>query len=114
MVIPQLLLQALPYILALIAHLTIPGEISFTAAFVDKNAGTGKSINFEFVTNSDNFSARLKTQLTANITKKEVKIDAVKSADKIYDGTTEAAVNIENAKIVDSDGNVFAITGDDL
>ncbi|MBR6279380.1 MAG: leucine-rich repeat protein [Bacteroidales bacterium] len=94
--------------------LTIPGKISFTAAFVDKNAGTGKSINFEFVTNSDNFSARLKTQLTANITKKEVKIDAVKSADKIYNGTTEAAVNIENAKIVDSDGNVFAITGDDL
>lgn len=88
-------------------------SINYTAAFVTKNAGDGKSVTVTFNTGTDNFTASLKESLTADITKRPVKIIGVTSKDKVYDGNTVAEIT-GAPTIVNADETTLTITGDEV
>ncbi|MBR3159463.1 MAG: hypothetical protein IKF14_10235, partial [Atopobiaceae bacterium] len=69
-----------------------------SASFADKNVGTGKTVTFSDyrLTGDDAGNYELRAQpasVTANITKKPVSIDGLSANNKVYDGTTTAAIN---------------------
>ena len=85
-----------------------------TAAFADKNVGTGKTVNFSGYTLDGNGSAEYNyaltqpTSVTANITAKEVKLTGVTAADRKY---VKGNVNVNVGGSVTVNG---AISGDNV
>lgn len=70
--------------------------------FSDKNAGVGKTVdisNFN-LTGADarNYRASVRAT-TADITPKEVNVWGVRAADKVYDGTTAATLDLSGARV---------------
>ena len=65
-----------------------------SAAFADKNAGTGKAVTFSGYDldgeDADNYELSAQPSATASITPKPVAITGVGAADKTYDGTATA------------------------
>ncbi len=68
-----------------------------TATFADNNAGNGKSVTVTGTTiggtDQSNYILVAPTGLTANITPKALTITGVTTSDKVYDGTTVAALS---------------------
>ncbi|MBU3014728.1 filamentous hemagglutinin N-terminal domain-containing protein, partial [Poseidonibacter lekithochrous] len=69
-----------------------------TATFADKNVGTNKTVNITGLelggTDKNNYNLITTTATTtADISKKALTISGLTSANKIYDGTTDAIVN---------------------
>jgi hypothetical protein len=74
-----------------------------TGAFVDKNAGTGKTVNVTGMTISGasvaNYSLTQPTP-TANITQKALTVSGITASNKPYDGATTATINTAGAALV--------------
>ncbi len=74
-----------------------------TAAFADKNVGTGKTVTFTGFAltgaQKDNYLLSQPADVTANITAVSVTIIA-SSSDKVYDGTRNAAISNKDLAIV--------------
>ncbi len=78
----------------------LPGDniiVSGTGAFVDKNAGTNKQVTSQDIeiTGDDaaNYTAVGSTATTtANITPKNIELESISVADKVYDDTTDATI----------------------
>ena len=73
-----------------------------TAAFEDKNVGTGKTVTFNGYslsgTAAGNYAlSEQPASVTANITPKEVTVSGITANDKTYDGTTVATLDYTNA-----------------
>ncbi|MBA4274847.1 MAG: hypothetical protein C0436_04250, partial [Alphaproteobacteria bacterium] len=68
---------------------------SITAAFTNKNVGTGKNVNLTGYTLTGTSLGYLLAQpvLTANITAKALTVSGLSAVDKIYDATTTAALS---------------------
>jgi formylglycine-generating enzyme required for sulfatase activity len=79
--------------------------VAGTAAFADKNVGTGKAVTFSGYSlsgvNAGNYSLTQPTA-TANITAKPVTITGLSAVDKVYDGTSTATVNGSMGQINES------------
>ena len=88
-----------------ITNTTITGNLdggnltaSGTAAFADKNAGTGKTITFSgwqlYGTARDNYTlTNLPADTTADINKRPVNIIGLTAQGKVYDGTPAVTIN---------------------
>jgi formylglycine-generating enzyme required for sulfatase activity len=87
-----------------------------TAAFVNKNVGTGKTVTFNYVlsgTDAENYSLLAQPVTgTADITAKPVTITGLSADDKVYDGTTDVTVSgtVELEGLVDGD-DVSVVVG---
>nr|WP_314487130.1 YDG domain-containing protein [uncultured Pseudomonas sp.] len=68
-----------------------------TAAFVDKNAGTGKAVTASGYTlsgsDAGNYDLVQPVGLSASISRATLAVTGVAAADKVYDGTTAATLN---------------------
>ncbi|PIG30274.1 filamentous hemagglutinin family protein [Janthinobacterium sp. 35] len=81
----------------------VAGEtVSFSGqagAFVDKNAGTGKSVTVSGITLADganlasNYSVTNPTDVTGDITPKALTVTGATAGNKVYDGNTKATVS---------------------
>jgi trimeric autotransporter adhesin len=73
-----------------------------TATMADRNAGQGKVVNIAGLTmggaDAGNYQASSSTTVTVNITPRTLNA-AIAGADKVYDGTTAAAVNFSDDRI---------------
>ncbi len=68
-----------------------------SASYLDKNAGTAKTINVSGITLSGadaaNYTYNTTATTTANITKRNLAVTGVTANSKVYDGTTAAALS---------------------
>jgi hypothetical protein len=73
-----------------------------SAAFSDKNVGTGKTVSVSGIsisgTDAGNYTTNSTTSTTANITAKSLTITAA-GVNKIYDGTTAATVTLSDNRV---------------
>jgi hypothetical protein len=77
-------------------------------SFVDKNAGTNKSVTANLGlsgTDAGNYELTQPVSLTANITAKSVTVTGVTADGKTYDGTTNATLNTSGASLSGKVGN---------
>ena len=86
--------------------------VSTSGTFGDKNVGTGKTVTFGALTlggtDAGNYvlaATGNQSSVTADITAKEISINGVTIADKIYDGNTSATI---------SDATVSGVIGSDV
>jgi hypothetical protein len=74
-----------------------------TATFVNKNVGTGKTVNVTGYTlsgaDADNYTLTSPT-LTANITAKGLTVSGITANNKVYDGNATATLNTGSAALV--------------
>ncbi len=74
--------------------------------FVNKNVGTGKTVNVTAITlagaGSSNYTVASTTTTTADISAKEVTATAT-ATNKVYDGSTSATVSISLSGVIDGD-----------
>ncbi|GIR46545.1 MAG: hypothetical protein CM15mP56_1210 [Alphaproteobacteria bacterium] len=95
---------------------------SVTAAFNNKNVGTGKTVNVSAITLSDgsngglasNYSISAGQTTTANITAKSLTVSGITASNKTYDGNTNATTDVTSASysgLVSGDNFVVAATG---
>ncbi|WP_395606664.1 YDG domain-containing protein [Pseudomonas sp. B22129] len=80
-------------------------------SFTDKNVGAGKIINVSFSllgNGVSNYLINPNVVLRSSITPKEITVNAISAANKVYDGTTLAALDLGTATIRDK------VRGDDL
>ena len=77
------------------------------AAFADKNAGTGKTVSFNYTMSGEqagNYAFADETgTTTANIEQLELVISKTEAADKVYDGNEATTVTIEASNIIEGD-----------
>ena len=77
--------------------------ISSKAAFADKNAGAGKTVNVDDIlvtgTDAQNYTWNVTTSTTANIGKASLQIDA-SATDKIYDGSNAAQSSLTDNRVL--------------
>ncbi len=68
-----------------------------SAAYVDKNAGTGKTVNVSGIslsgTDAGNYTFNTTATTTASITKRNLAVTGVTANNKVYDGTTAAMLS---------------------
>lgn len=81
-------------------------QVSGTGEFADKNAGTNKTVTSKDVvvtgTDAANYTAIGSTATaTASITPKEISIEGITVADKVYDTKTDAVIAVTFAGAVD-------------
>ncbi len=98
----------------------ISGDVfaaNVTGSFTDKNVGKTRTVsltaNFSG-TDAGNYSVSAPASLTANITPKALSVSGISASDKVYDGTTTAAVDVTQASYNGLiSGDVFAanVTG---
>lgn len=72
------------------------------AAFVDKNAGTGKPVTvtgLELAREDEKNCTLVSPELTASISPRPLTVNGVTARDKPSDGTTEARLNFDNATL---------------
>ncbi len=77
---------------------------SFTSAgFTDKNAGTAKTVSVSGIavtgTDASNYTFNTAATTTATITAKALTVSGITAADKVYDGTTIATLNLGSAAL---------------
>ncbi|POZ60341.1 YDG domain-containing protein, partial [Chromobacterium alticapitis] len=82
-------------------------SLSGTAAFADKNAGTGKTVNVSGIAgngaDAGNYTLLNSTASTqANIAAKQITVSA-SGVNKVYDGSTAASAKLVSAGIVSGD-----------
>ena len=85
--------------------------VSASGLFADKNVESGKTVTLtNTLGGSDlsNYTITKQASATASITPKEISISGITAADKVYDGGTNAVVNVSTASISG------LIGGDDL
>lgn len=76
-----------------------------TGSFADKNAGTNKAVTVTGITLSDgtglasNYTITNPTGLSASIAPKALTVSGITAADKTYDGSTSATINIANLQL---------------
>jgi len=74
-----------------------------TATFNNKNVGNNKTVTAIGLSlsgvDAGNYSVNTTATTTANITPKAVTVTGITAADKVYDGTTAAVINVKNAKL---------------
>jgi hypothetical protein len=72
-----------------------------TANFADKNVGTGKTVNVAGVTlggaDAANYTFNTTAVTAADITTKALTVSGITASNKVYDGTTVAAINTAGA-----------------
>ena len=73
-------------------------DSAVTASYADKNVGASKAItlngNFSLSGNdATNYTLNLPAALTGTISKRNITVDGLTIADKVYDGTTEAQIS---------------------
>jgi hypothetical protein len=82
-----------------------------TAAFTDKNVGTGKTVNVSGIsitgTDAGNYTFNTTANTTANITARALAVTAT-GVNKVYDGTTAATVTFSDDRIA---GDAFTVSG---
>jgi filamentous hemagglutinin family protein len=87
--------------------------ISGASNFIDKNAGTGKTVNVSGITlagaDANNYVANTSATTTANIAKANLVVSAVAS-DKTYDGLTTASTVLSDNRIA-GDNLAISATG---
>ena len=75
-----------------------------SAAFADKNIGTGKAVSVSGITvtgtDSGNYTGNTAASTTANITAKSLTVSGLTANNKVYDGTTTATLNTGGAALV--------------
>ena len=83
-----------------------------TAAFADKNVGSGKTVSVGGIalTGADaaNYTANTTATASANITAKGLTVSGITANNKVYDGTTTATLNLATAALAGAAG------GDDV
>ena len=95
---------------------------SVTAAFNNKNVGTGKTVTVSAITLSDgsngglasNYSISAGQTTTANITAKALTVSGITASNKTYDGNTNSTTDVTSAVytgLVSGDNFVVAATG---
>jgi hypothetical protein len=91
--------------------------VSTTGSFGDKNVGNSKTVTLaSSYTGTDlgNYSITDQATATANITPKALTVSGITAADKVYDGSSAATVNIAGASytgIVSGDDLTVSATG---
>jgi gliding motility-associated-like protein len=84
-----------------------------TAAFADRNAGTGKRVSFSgySLTGADaaNYSLTQPADTTADITVRPVSIEGLGAADKVYDGATTALATGTPVIVGAIDGDALSV-----
>ncbi len=77
--------------------------VSGTAAFTDKNAGSGKTVIASGISVSgadkDNYTYNTTATTTADIARKAIAATGLAAANKVYDGTTAATMNTGGATL---------------
>jgi filamentous hemagglutinin family protein len=72
------------------------------ASFIDKNAGTGKTVNVSGIaitgTDAGNYSVNTTAATTANITQRALTVSAT-GTNKVYDGNTTAGVTLADNRV---------------
>ena len=94
-------------------------SVSFTlgsAAFGDKNVGTGKSVSLSSVTlsggDASNYAVSAVSGLSANITVRSITLVGLSAADKTYDGSTSASLSSGSlSNTVGSDDITYSLSG---
>ena len=86
-----------------------------TAAFSDKNAGTGKTVGITGLSlggaDAGNYALASSSATTlADIAKAYVFFGGISASNKVYDGTTTAAVNISTVPVIGTDDMHVAYT----
>ena len=86
-------------------------SIAQTAAFADKNVGSGKTISLSGVnltgTDAANYNLITPTNLTADITARSLTVTA-DASDKVYDGNNTASVTYSDNRV---SGDVLTVSG---
>ena len=86
-------------------------SITQTAAFADKDVGSGKTISLSGVsvtgTDAGNYNVLTPTNPTADITARSLTV-TIDAANKVYDGNTNASVTYADNRV---DSDVFSVTG---
>src|SRR5207244_10622931 len=71
-------------------------------SFLNKNVGTGKTVNVSGISisgaDSGNYTANTTTSTTANITVRTLTVSAT-GVNRVYDGTTNAAVTLSDDRV---------------
>jgi hypothetical protein len=87
--------------------------ISAASAFLDKNAGSGKFVSISGIgisgADAANYSVNTSTSAFADITRANLAV-AVAGNDKVYDGTTAAAVTLTGAPLAGDDVDLAFLT----
>ena len=82
-----------------------------TAAFANKNVGTGKTVSVGGIaisgTDAGNYTANTTASTTADITQRALAV-TVTGENKVYDGTTAATVTFADDRVT---GDVFTVSG---
>ena len=77
------------------------------AVFENENAGTGKTVSFNYTKSGDqanNYTfAKDRDETTANITPKAIEISNIAASGKTYDGNTTATITYSKAGILEGD-----------
>ncbi len=80
-----------------------------TGTFSDKKVGNGKTVTISGLTltgsDADNYTLASQPTTTANITPKSVTVTGITAQNKVYDGSTNATLNCEDATITEKVDN---------
>jgi hypothetical protein len=75
---------------------------TYSAAFANKNVGTGKAVNVSGITltgdDAANYTANATASTTANVTTRSLTVAAA-GTNKVYDGTTTATVGLSDNRV---------------
>jgi len=85
-----------------------------TGVFADKNVGTGKAVTVSDIsargTDAGNYAYNDSANTTADVTQLGIVVDA-SGIDKVYDATTDAAVNLASGGVIEGDDVTFQARG---